>query len=735
MQHILIARIFGFSKSTAHPNIISSINEWKVGSKVEVYSQSHNDWFIGIIININEKDLSIHVKYKTSNNETRSKHIHHNDKMIRPLKKKLLETEVKMDKQLMPISENEEVINFNPKKYWIKTEKIPCKCNQCQMYSEIVFENKETYILKQLTQSIPDIILTDHIQYVLHDTYTINNNNKYIIVTNGKDEFCVPNLELAINDIENENNKRQKYDIDWKRILYDVYLYLNENMMDMISFSEQRQNQWNKYLETYKHGQEMSIERTPTQKIADPILRYHHYTIAVSHVIKHYKIFNSFKLTVIFVINNRVTFEDQQSIDIQTILHKNNIPYLQYTLNGNQLNQSIISIFDILYEYKKHRNDTDINLVFNFDENTHNSNTCTTYIYSQKSVTNCHSATNIQSTILPYMNDNNWRFFILEFNYFHSKYVKCYWKIDGKTLRFFPEHMESIWPKYFLMSEKDINKLIYNHKYRHQFGIGLYDKHFCTLYYAITHTRFLSTHYYRKYEIKNKLSLKNLEIKVQDEEILEGECKQFEIMRDDSICRRDKIHECNRINRLVFMLKKHEHNKLEELCYIFKKCEIFSLDYIEKDIDHLIQFHYCNDFKKVFEHIFSHVIKHENVTECNVKLACWPLRRRTRSIYRIQMNQMNQKTDEECDDLLHDEKEFSKDEEKLEIKTMRRMLDHLHCDIFHRDPNKHFRYYWNNDKGQIDTLQKQTLADFERIILNRCDLNLQELYSNLKKKN
>eukprot|EP01084_Bolivina_argentea_P006998 13194_1 len=259
MQHILIPRIFGFSRSGLQSNIKQ--NEWKVGSKLEVYSQSHNDWFIGIIININEKDSSIDVKYKIPNNETRSKHIHHNDNVIRPLKKRTtiatssrytndanitqapdrhdnytnfsidekdnnIITKININKQTIPnalttaphclyltnsnakifspdipmpplnhnrspqkelldideTTETEEknyiyvnngqtmndnefdeteqkqhtdesniILDFNPKiTYWIKRDTKPCQCNQCQMYSEIVFENKETYILKQL---------------------------------------------------------------------------------------------------------------------------------------------------------------------------------------------------------------------------------------------------------------------------------------------------------------------------------------------------------------------------------------------------------------------------------------------------------------------------------------------------------------------------------------------------------------------------------------------------------
>eukprot|EP01083_Nonionella_stella_P109577 319677_1 len=93
-----------------------------------------------------------------------------------------------------------------------------------------------------------------------------------------------------------------------------------------------------------------------------------------------------------------------------------------------------------------------------------------------------------------------------------KKHVKCYWTIDGKTLRFFPEHMETVWPNYFEMTQQEINNLIYHHRYRHQFGIGLYDASFCTMYYAVTKTRFLSTHYYRNYQIENPFSFNKINI-------------------------------------------------------------------------------------------------------------------------------------------------------------------------------------------------------------------------------
>ncbi len=117
-------------------------------------------------------------------------------------------------------------------------------------------------------------------------------------------------------------------------------------------------------------------------------------------------------------------------------------------LNGFLLNETIKIIFRTLGEYKQNATSNQIVLLFKFDNdnynnkstkkhNNHQSNACTMYIYNKQS--NEETA-----TILPYTYDNHWSLFILEFKYFNKSQVKCYWKIDGKTLRFFPEHMENV---------------------------------------------------------------------------------------------------------------------------------------------------------------------------------------------------------------------------------------------------------------------------------------------------
>ncbi len=80
------------------------------------------------------------------------------------------------------------------------------------------------------------------------------------------------------------------------------------------------------------------------------------------------------------------------------------------------------------------------------------------------------------------------------------------------------------------MKSDDIQSLKFDHKYRHQFGIGLFDKSFCKLYHALTEKRFLSTHYYRQYHCKPKLSLKTLKLPINSSNNLEEEFLRFKQM-------------------------------------------------------------------------------------------------------------------------------------------------------------------------------------------------------------
>eukprot|EP01083_Nonionella_stella_P192529 711578_1 len=387
--------------------------------------------------------------------------------------------------------------------------------------SHLIDEFYAQSITKQLELSIPDDISVFHILHELSKDTTHDDPDVYrypymrnVIVSNSKEQFCVPIMADVISMFDEQ-------DIDWKAILYDVGLYyyaecgIKHVPFTMDTFTDMPRNElnekqsieWKQYLRTKPLLSDAVVALEPTHKIMDNILAYHHYTIAVSHILKSYRVFKAFTLSLAFVINQRDSLDSQRITDIGSTLEGESIAYIRNELNPLDLNETIKIIFDGLFKYKDISDSNQMVLLFAMEPN-NPSSACTMYIYDHQLVPN--------DTIIPHMEDNDSRLFVLQFQYLHTKHVKCYWKIDGKTLRFFPEHMETLWPKYFTISSDDINPLIYHHKYRHQFGVGLYDKAFCTLYYALTHRRFLSTHYYRKYQIASKLSLRRISVNVED---------------------------------------------------------------------------------------------------------------------------------------------------------------------------------------------------------------------------
>eukprot|EP01083_Nonionella_stella_P290443 988262_1 len=610
-------------------------------------------------------------------------------------------------------------------------------------------------IIQRLEHTIPHHIHTQGAKYS-------NTNN--IIVTNTKHEYYVPNLEDQITRMEKEKK-------DWKATLYDVYMYdqieskLNTRGTTKITFkTPQRRSHFAKYIKqsttTYK-----CMEIESKSKIVDSILTFHYYSVAVSHMIGNYYIFARFKLSVVFIIHDRRDhMHALDRIEVQEILDRYNITYLHTELMGRDVNASIQLILKLVNKYKQTtqtKNGKNLILLFKLNPNRHEANRSTLFIYNKDRLgalvaksrainkrnldficgthNNVHKPIHhyykqdlvtpqIKSSIIPYIADDHWSLFVLRFEYMSKKHVTCYWTIDGKTLRFFPEHMETVWPNYFEMTQQEINSLIYHHRYRHQFGIGLYDELFCTMYYAITKKRFLSTHYYRNYQIENRFSFNKINISLDKarKKQLAVEYKAFKkIMTDDDHCT-GLDDECNAVNRLVFMLRKHADNELEELCYILKKCKVKDMNGIQKDVQHIIDYH-STDFKELFTHKDTYT----------PKLACWPLRRRTRSIFRVkeELELPNALAKYEFSHTLStsDEenfKEFEMDNYELQIKTIQRILDNVHCQIYHRDPSQNFRQMWV-DKNSIGKPQNSTASDFEQIILNNA-ATLWSLYSELK---
>eukprot|EP01083_Nonionella_stella_P081633 224991_1 len=568
-----------------------------------------------------------------------------------------------------------------------------CRQQYLNQHRDLREQYYKLEIMQQLEQSIPGTVSVDHIVHRLQvqkDPYAEN-----VVVSNTDDEFCVPDLDAALSVIEKEH--------DWKPVLYDVYLYhhierslAHSPTMDAskpVHLNHERRKEWERYLQqiSLPLPKDAAVDLHPARKIVDSIVGYHHFTIAVSHIIKVYQIFPQFRLSLAFIIHKRYPMHHEGfKRDIDDMFEQNDIEYVWQELDRISLNETIKTIFRTLGEYKQNsiEKSRDIMLLFVG----HQSSACKMYIYDRSQVYEYHKP----STILPNIPDDHWKLFVLEYHYWKEDHVQCYWKIDGKALRFFPEHMETVWPKYFVMERHETNKLIYAHKYRHQFGVGLYDRNFCTLYYAVTKRRFLSTHYYREYRIENRLALSNTQMNVDVED--EADYTYFRAISNNecSIDKTNKVHKCTRIQRLVFILQKHERKELDELCSILKRCHVDNLQYIKDDIDHLIKKH-ATEFNDVYQLIFHYMVHGLKLNECKHKLKCWPLRRRTRSIHRVYT---------ENHDEAHEEDNHA---------ILRGILDRLHCDVFHRDPSKHFRQMFVDPKS---ILRHQTLQDFEEIVLN-----------------
>eukprot|EP01084_Bolivina_argentea_P180724 312221_1 len=81
--------------------------------------------------------------------------------------------------------------------------------------------------------------------------------------------------------------------------------------------------------------------------------------------------------------------------------------------------------------------------------------------------------------LIPTVSNNHPKLFIINTKYVSKTLIKSYFMHEGRILRFFPEHMCSVWPYHFQLQTKERTKLTQEHKYRHQFGLPLIDQSFC----------------------------------------------------------------------------------------------------------------------------------------------------------------------------------------------------------------------------------------------------------------
>eukprot|EP01083_Nonionella_stella_P029997 82365_1 len=517
-----------------------SEHEYKIGCKVNVYSASEKKRTEGRLVKIvyDNEGQWLEVQYMIDG-KYRTKQIPPDHDDVRPLYDRRSRTSLQQSQSAMVRHSNTKTRSVDPEsnirskwtigcqvevyskisKQWIKGEIKRILIDDEGEWLEVEYVIKQTIRMKQVQRDANAMIRPVHLIQRLKDsirnTITVRNpkyvDTDYIIVTHTNEAHNTIDFSAALDQCGG----------DWKSALYDVHMYciIEAEMCPSLTYNltfkdTQRMNEYNKYFKLNHHK---CFKLNPEHRIVDSILVYHHYTIAVSHIIKSYHISKSFKLSMVFMINKRFPDYDTEFslADIETQLAQYQIDPVKRILIGNCLNTTIASIWATISKHKRKTNQIrgTMVLLFKLNANTHESNQCTMLIYNPDRVRRFQSTQLFRAndkskqvdaiakrySILPGIPDDHWSFFVLKFEYLHKQCVKCHWKIDGKTLRFFPEHMESVWWRYFVMESHDINQLIRHHKYRHQYGVGLYDASFCELYHAMTKKRFLSTHYYREY--------------------------------------------------------------------------------------------------------------------------------------------------------------------------------------------------------------------------------------------
>eukprot|EP01084_Bolivina_argentea_P302890 522884_1 len=302
-----------------------------------------------------------------------------------------------------------------------------------------------------------------------------------IIITNQKFEYHVPDMSKIQSITDND---------DFSTI-YDVCGYCNteielNHQRSGISNLKYNNKEWEQYLKTFPF-----VEVTPKILIADNIIGYHLLTVAMSHIIRKLDKYQPFQISM-GIIADKIKSINQfpiGEIDVNHVLKSNHLHFVQHTLKVQSINEIIASICDHIWNFNKCEtmNKRLIVLFEKIKVNVFQKHIqCSMYIYDMKASPS--NQLNL-SPLIPTIHNNHPKLFIINTHYIHSRLIKCYFMCRGGCLRFFPEHMETVWPHYFNISAKSAVILTRQHKYRHQFGLPLPDQRFCTIYYAVSKRR------------------------------------------------------------------------------------------------------------------------------------------------------------------------------------------------------------------------------------------------------
>eukprot|EP01084_Bolivina_argentea_P042583 78520_1 len=292
------------------------------------------------------------------------------------------------------------------------------------------------------------------------------------------------------------------------------------------------------------------------------------------------------------------------------------------------------------------------------------------------------------SNIIPDVSNDHPKLFILNTYYVDSTLIKSYFMRNGNILRFFPEHMETVWVRHFLISESEANVLTNEHKYRHCYGLQLPDSLFCTLYYSITHHKFLSTHYYRRSHVdeQNEISLQHITTNLQKLKDANQDSRTMYLLKRfikaneqtdfDCIVNKNTI-ECAAVDRLGFMLERLQLNEIDLLGYILNYSHMnnkYSLKQFFEDIDH-IEIKHFQHRSRLQQHILN---TNNEMHKCFINLACWSLRRFTRSDKNYFSGSVSTNIQYIEENLIKFQKATN-----ISLTVVEKHLDTLHCTVFH----------------------------------------------------
>eukprot|EP01084_Bolivina_argentea_P267908 454919_1 len=585
----------------------------------------------------------------------------------------------------------------------------------CKMENKVIYNKtnktiEKNEIILRLQNSIEDDINQKY-PWEAEMKFCGCNLDNDIIITNGDDEYYVPSVEYETGQIyerKTVSSWMKQYNLSIEHlkmmpVLYDVWAY--SSSVNLITFNDiitklkihnqTFQYEWKKY----KLLLPVMTEK-PGVLIRDTILDYHFCICALSHVLRNLDSFAPFQINSAIISHKlgKVDINKEfDAIDIDNILRKNQIRFVKREMHRDSICEAMNIIAHALWDYTGRVITTNQRWIVVFDMQ---QDEIIIYVYQNKPTKifletlnnlDFNSMHMNLSGLIPNISNNNPKLFILNTYYAECGLVRSYFMREGKILRFFPEHMEYMWPNHFLMSDTETSQIILEHKYRHSYGLQLPDQFFCKIYYSITGGKFLSTHYYRKYhpEITKEIDISLQNIKIDFKKLQEDDKKTYAMNRFSALCKSDKIIcsdetkiDCTAVDRLSFMLEQLEHDQMNLLGYVLRKCSInqaYDINRFDRDIDHIKSEHF-NVKQKLRQYIID---SNNKVKDCFIRLACSSLRRYTRS-----------ETEQGCmiattiaKNNIEEKIKKAQSNANLTLIIIQKQLDKLHCNIFHSQFN------------------------------------------------